>query len=149
MAITMQKPRKIFLGGTQNPVIIADVPAGGTITPGHLIERYDAGSGVVKWRVHSTQAGAAAKAVALNWSSMNKGVDDNYTASDLMEAIIAPSGVNLWMIIASGQNIAIGNFLESAGDGTLRIYNAGVRLFQALETIATVTVTTRIRVEAL
>ena len=39
------------------------------------------------------------------------------------------------MLIASGQNIAAGAKLESAGDGTLRVLAAGVALFQALEAV--------------
>jgi hypothetical protein len=52
------------------------------------------------------------------------------------------------MLIASGQNIAYGQKLESAGDGTLRALAAGTPLFVALESKPTVTVLTRIRVEA-
>lgn len=145
MSITRNNPNTIFLGGPRTQV--NDLAASEAITPGHLIERFNNG-GVIRVRKHSTAAGMAAKMVANDQPMNNKGVDDAYAANDLVEASVLGQGGVAWMLIASGQTIVAGNFLESAGDGTLRIYNAGVRLFQALEN-KTATATTRIRVEAL
>jgi hypothetical protein len=144
MSVTQNDPGTIFLGGDRTQV--GDFAAKAAITPGHLIERVNT-AGVWQWQKHATAA-AAANTVATNQSMMNLGVNDDYAAGDLVEASIVHKGSSWWMFIASGQNIAYGDGLESAGNGTLRILNAGVRLFTALETKANVTVQTRIRVEA-
>ena len=91
---------------------------------------------------------AVARTVATDQAMLNKGVDDVYATGDLVEASILQSGATAWMFIASGQTIVHGNKLESAGDGTLKIFSAGVVLFKALEN-KTATALTRLRVEAL
>jgi hypothetical protein len=147
MSITRYDPNTIFLGGDRTQ--IGDLAASESITPGHLVDRFNNG-GIIRWRKHATAGVAIAPAVATDQSMLNKGVDDVYAAGDLMEVSILHKGGTAWMFIASGQNIAAGNKLESAGDGTLKIYaTAGGALFSALENKPNVTALTRIRVEAL
>ena len=144
MSVTQNNPGTIFLGGERTQ--IGDRAAKAAITPGHLVERVNT-AGVWQWQKHSTAAGDGEAAVATDQSMLNLDVDDVYAAGDLVEVSIGHKGSAFWMFIASGQNIAYGDQLESAGDGTLRIYAAGVKLFTALETKANVTALTRIRVE--
>lgn len=144
MTITRYDPNTVWLGGPRT--VINDMAASEAVTPGHLVERVNT-AGVWRWRKHASAGGDAQRAVATEQSMMNLGVDDAYAAGDLMEVVEATHGTNLWMLIASGQNIAYGDRLESAGDGTLRKLASGVALFTALETKANVTVQTRIRVE--
>jgi hypothetical protein len=146
MAITRYNPNTVFLGGDRTQV--NDLAASAAITPGHLIERFN-NAGVIRWRKHATAGGANAAAVATDQAMMNKSVDDDYAANDLVEASILHKGATAWMFIASGQNITAGQKLESAGDGTLRALASGVALFTALENKPNVLVLTRIRVEAL
>lgn len=146
MSITRYDPNTVWLGGDRTE--INDLAASEAITPGHLVERFN-NSGVIRWRKHATAAAATAAAVATEQAMMNLGVDSAYAANDLVEVSILHKGATAWMFIASGQNIAAGNKLESAGNGTLRILAAGVALFVALENKPNVTVQTRIRVEAL
>ena len=146
MSITRNDPGTIWLGGPRT--VINDMAAKAAFTPGHLVERVNT-AGVWRWQKHSTAGGDGQRAVACEQSSQNLGVDDAYAASDLAEVAELGMGSNAWMFIASGQNIAYGDNLESAGDGTLRIYASGVKLFVALETKANVTVLTRIRVEVI
>lgn len=143
MSITRTDPNVVFLGGDREQ--INDLACSEAITPGHLVERFN-NSGVIRVRKHST-AGGASSLVATDHSMANKGVDDAYAANDLLEMSAAKSGSAWWMLIASGQNIAAGDKLESAGNGTLRILSSGVALFTALENKPTVVVQTRIRVE--
>lgn len=145
MSITRSNPNTIFLGGDRTQV--NDLAASATITPGDLIERFNNG-GVWRWRRQSTASVGVPMAVATDQSMLNKGVDDDYAANDLVEASILHKGATAWMFIASGQNIAFGNKLEASNDGTLKIFSAGVVLAIANETKATVSVKTRIRVEA-
>ena len=142
MSVTRNDPATIFLGGEHTQV--GDLAAAAVITPGHLVERDDVGS-VIRWKVATADI-AGPPAVALNQSMLNKGVDDTYAVGDLVEASIGHKDAAYWMLIASGQNIAAGDLLGSAGDGTLKA-SATVSRFTALENKASVTVLTRIRVE--
>lgn len=144
MAITRYNPNTVFLGGER--VIVNDLACSEAITPGHLIDSFNA-AGVQRYRKHNVAGGAVAKTVATEQTMLNKGVDDAYAANDLIEASILSPGATAWMFIASGQTIVHGNKLESAGDGTLRIFAAGTVLFKALENKTAVALT-RIRVEA-
>jgi hypothetical protein len=146
MAITRSAPGTIWLGGPRT--VINDMAAKAAITPGHLVERVNT-AGVWQWQKQGTADVAAVKAVACEQSMFNKGVDDDYAVGDLVEVAELAGGSNAWMFIASGQNIAYGDKLGCANDGTLKAVGAGVALFVALETKATVTALTRIRVEAL
>lgn len=146
MSITRQNPNTIFLGG--NGTKVGDLAASAAISPGHLIDRFN-NSGVIRLRKHATAGGACERLVATEQSMNNKQVTDAYAANDLVEAVALSTGATAWMHLASGQNIAAGDKLESAGDGTLRILASGVALFTALENKPTVTVDTMIRVEAL
>lgn len=146
MSIVRNNPNKIVLGGDYTQV--GDLAASETIRPGHLVDRFN-NAGVIRWRKHATAAIAVAQAVALEQGMLNKSVDDDYAAGDLMEVALLKKGSFAWMFIASGQNIVAGNKLESAGDGTLRILAAGVALFSALENKPTVTSLTRLRAEVI
>ncbi len=150
MSITKRDPNTIWLGGPRTE--IGDIAASEAITPGHLIERFDS-SGTQKFRKHATAAGAAAPIFATEQSMLNLGVDDAYAADDLVEATVGQAGTTIWALIASGQNIATGDFLESAGNGTLRVFGSGAKLAQALEnrdnSAGALGLTARIRVEVL
>jgi len=145
MAITRKDPNTIWLGGPYTPV--GDLACSEAITPGHLIEKFN-NAGVWRVRKH-TGTSLAGSMYATEQSMLNKGCADAYAANDLVEAVVGSPGTTIWAFIASGQNIVFGNDLESAGDGTLKVYNAGVKIASALETKANVTVTTRLRIEVL
>jgi hypothetical protein len=147
MPITRYDPNTIFLGGKR--VQINDLTAGVVIRPGHLVERYVPSGSINRWKPHATAGAPAAKAVATDQSMGNLGVDNDYAIGDLVEVSVLEPGGTAWMLIASGQNIAYGARLESAGDGTLRTLAAGTALFVAIEAKPTVATLTRIRVEAL
>jgi hypothetical protein len=130
MTISKYPPRTIWLGGPRTE--IGDIAASEAITPGHLVERFNA-SGVIRYRKHATAGGDTVRAVATEQSMLNLGVDNAYAAGDLMEVSELGPGGYVWMIIASGQNIAAGQKLESAGNGTLRALASGTPLFAATE----------------
>ena len=130
MAITRYLPRTVLLGGEW--VLVNDVAAGGAITPGMLIERYQVSAGVVGLRAHSTAGGNTVPLVAIQPAMLNKGVDDAYATGDLVEAAVLQPGATAWMLIGSGVNAVAGSKLESAGNGLLRLLAAGTPLFTAL-----------------
>jgi len=144
MSITRNNPNTIYLGGPRTQV--NDLAASETITPGYLVDRFNS-AGVIRWRKQATASIACAPAFATEQGMLNRGVDDNYLVGELMEVSILGRGGYVWAFIASGQNIAAGNKLEAAGDGTLKIFSAGVVLASALENKPSVTALTRIRVE--
>ncbi|HVJ72038.1 MAG TPA: hypothetical protein VM531_11135 [Sphingomicrobium sp.] len=144
MAITRLNPNTIFLGGERTQV--GDLACSEAITPGMLVEEFNNG-GIIRWR-KATADIAGPPAIATEHAMANRGVDDNYIASDLLEVSIGHKGATFWGLIASGQNIAAGALLGSAGGGTLKS-GATVARFTALENKPSVTVLTRIRVEVL
>lgn len=144
MSITRLNPNTIFLGGDRT--IINDKATAEAITPGMCVELYNNG-GIIRYRKAS--AALAGALIATEASMLNKGVDDAYAAGDLIEVSALKKGATAWALIASGQNIAAGNQLEHAGDGTLRILASGVPVFTAQENKPSVTVQTRLRVEAI
>lgn len=147
MAITRLNPNTIFLGGGDDrPIIVNDLAMKEAITPGMLVERVNT-AGVIRWQ-KATADVANPPAVALDQSELNLGVDNDYAIGDLGQVAILRKGEVAWMLIASGQNVAAGNKLGSAGGGTLKT-SATVSLFSALENKPNVIVQTRIRVEAL
>lgn len=151
MSITRQNPNTILLSNKSDSVtIVNDVPCSEAITPGMLIERHS--SSGEKWRKNANAGDPAAKAVALNASMLNKGIDDAYSSGDLIEAAILPPGATAYMLLASGENVAVGDQLESNGDGTLVKVSSGTPLFVVVYAAVNNAVgptTARVRAEAL
>lgn len=134
MAITMLQPNTIWLGGPRT--VVNDLAAGVAICPGMLVERYVPSGTQVRLRPHATADVATGRFVATEASMLNKNVNDGYAINDLVEVSEGAGGSSFWMIIASGQNIAAGQKLQSAGDGTLKAYaNLGAAVFSALESV--------------
>lgn len=147
MSITRYDPNTILLSDRGGAVRVNDIAASEAITPGHLIDRFN-NAGVIRYRKHATASIAVPMTVALEQSMLNKGVGDAYAANDLVEAAVLNPGDTAWMFIASGQTIVAGNKLESAGDGSLKVFSAGVVLASALENkTAAFTGLTRLRIE--
>lgn len=144
MSITRYDPNKIHLGGMK--VDVNDLAASESITPGHLIDRFN-NAGVIRFRKHNTASVFTAAIFAEGHFMANKGVDDPYAVGDLVEAFVCQAGTTVWAYIASGQNVVAGNKLESAGDGTLKV-GTTAPIASALEN-KTATGLTRVRVEVL
>lgn len=144
MAITRLDPNTIFLGGDRT--IVNDKACSEAITPGMCVELFN-NAGVIRFR--KATAALAGAQIATERTMLNEGVDDVVPVGDLLEVSVLHKGAAAWALIASGQNIAAGNDLEHAGDGTLRILASGVPVFTAQENKPNVTAQTRIRVEAI
>lgn len=96
--------------------------ADGTIKPGHLIVL----DGNGEWIRHNvTSAAAVAPVFALEREEMGQGIDVLYNEGDYVKAGHFANGDRVNALIASGQNIAKGGRLESAGNGTLRAATTG------------------------
>lgn len=100
--------------------VIEEYQASGTITPGMLLE-YDS-SGKVK--AHSAAGQPAVTLFALEDELQGNGVDDNYSANDQVQVWVAQRGEQVYGILANGENVSIGDYLESNGAGYLQKYAA-------------------------
>jgi len=136
-----QRVIKLLGEPTQNE----DHAASEAITPGHLIERLSTN----EVRKHATAAGNTARMFALEREEMGQGVEVDYAIGDKVKAGTFPPGTRVAAYLASGQNVNIGDKLESAGNGTLRILAAGVALATSCEDTGALTVATRVAVEIL
>jgi hypothetical protein len=127
------------------PIQNEDDKAAAAITPGHLVD-FDGSGNLVK---HATAGGFCQLAVALEREEMGNGIDVDYAIGDTVKVGVFPRGTRFLGFIASGQNITKGNMMESAGNGTFRVFGSGTRLARSLDTTGAVTALTRIRLEAL
>ena len=135
MSIQPLQPNTIWLGGTR-PIEVGDLAAGVAICPGMLIENYVPSGTIHRVRPHATASVQTAPNFAVEQSEVNKGVNDGYAIGDLVRSKIGRGGSTFWAIIASGQSIAFGQKLESAGDGTLKAYaTVGAAIASAMETV--------------
>jgi hypothetical protein len=145
MSVTRNDPGTIFLSGPRT--VDSTYAAAVAITPGMLVEKFNT-AGVWRLKPHTLTSKEGTQ-YALEQSMLNKAVSDVYAIGDLVETVIGAPGTEIWALIASGQNIVFGNALESAGDGTLKVYSSGIKIATALETKANVTVATRLRIEVI
>ena len=96
--------------------IINEYPAVAAITPGHLVELTSAD----KVQAHGTEGGNAIPQFALEDELQGKAITDAYAADDRVFVWVAGRGDEVNAILADGENVAIGDFLESKGNGTLK-----------------------------
>jgi hypothetical protein len=141
--------RVIILRG--EPLVNEDGVASAAIKPGYLVD------GVLSIAPHASAGGECPRTFALDREEMGAGIDDthritptvssDYAIGDTVKVGSFAPGMRVNALIASGQNITINDRLESAGNGTLRKFAAGVILGRALETTGAVTALTRLRTE--
>lgn len=105
--------RTIVLKGD---AIRKELKAGGAITPGHLCQRNSSGNVVV----HPTAGGNASPIFAIEDSLQGNEVGDAYALNDRVHLAYLSSGMEVVGILTTSQTVAIGDLLESVGDGTLR-----------------------------
>lgn len=144
----MALKRVITLKG--DPLINEDGVASAVIKPGYLVD------GVLSVAAHASAGAACPRTFALERSELGAGIDDtrqvlgtissDYAIGDTVKIGSFKQGERVLAFIASGQTITINARLESAGNGTLRVYASGVIIGRALESV-TATALTRIRVE--
>lgn len=88
-----------------------------TIRPGMLLERLSTD----KVQPHSVAAGKAQMMFADFEPYAGSGIDTLYALNDHVNLFHASSGTRVYALIANGVNASIGSYLESNGDGTLRV----------------------------
>lgn len=93
--------------------------AGGTITPGDLVE-FNGTTG--KLQRHSTANGNAAAMFAKEDDLQGNGIDVDYTVGKLVQYLTPVLGDQINALLTTSQTIKKGNFLSSQGDGKLKKY---------------------------
>jgi hypothetical protein len=89
------------------------------ITPGMLLE-LDSTNGYVK--AHATSGGNAMPMFALEDELQGKEITDNYAVSTLIQVWFPGRGDQVYAILADGNEVDIGSFLESNGAGFLQLH---------------------------
>jgi hypothetical protein len=101
--------------------IINEVEASGVITPGMLLETDSDG----KVKAHSSAGGNAVKQFALEDALQGNGIDDDYASGDKVQVWSCVPGEEVYALLKDGENVGIGDFLESAGAGMLQKHVTG------------------------
>lgn len=122
------KPKNILLSG--DPVVYEAVGSG-AIKPGHLLKLQSTG----KVAVHGTAAGAAAAIFAREEEYTGGGIDTAYADGDQVGYYACRPGDRVYAWLETGNNVAIGAFLESDGAGGLQLVSAGFPVAVALEAV--------------
>jgi hypothetical protein len=131
MAIPKTAPRTIMLVGKEVSVM-KELVAGGTITPGMLLAINSSG----QYIAHAVAAADVPPIFAQENDFNGKGIDDNYVANDWVQAWVCGRGAEVNALVAAAATaIPLGSYVESAGNGTVRVYAAGKRIGQALEAV--------------
>lgn len=107
-------PETIILKGTP---IMKEAEAGGAITPGQLLIR--SGAGTVA--VHNSAGGHAAPLFARENDIAGDDIDHAYATGENVLMFVARPGDEVFAFLADGENASVGSFLESNGDGDLRV----------------------------
>jgi len=97
------------------PIVDEQLNAGEAVTPGHLI---DISSGA--WIKHAGAGLNASPTFALERDEQGSEITVAYASGDRLKAGFFRPGDVVNALVASGQTLAVGAWLESAGDGTLR-----------------------------
>jgi hypothetical protein len=105
--------------------------AGGTITPGQLIELNSSGNYVV----HSSSGGYAEKAFAIEDALQARTLDDDYAADERVSFVLAQPSDVVYAWLADGETVDSGTFLESNGNGDLKEHSSGAVVAVALEAV--------------
>ena len=97
-----------------------EAAASGAIFPGSLVMK----SSATQFTVHATAGGSAQTMFAVEDDLQGKNIDTVYATTNRMLACIFRPGDEVLALLAEGETIAIGDFLESSGDGYLRKHDA-------------------------
>lgn len=107
-------PNTIVLKGRG---IQKEAPAGAAVTPGEMIEIGTNGKAVV----HSTAKGVTSPSFAKEYELIGREITVAYALDENLIYETLPPGAEVYALVAAAAvAIVIGDYLESAGDGTLR-----------------------------
>lgn len=96
--------------------VIEEMKAAAAITPGFLVE--ESATGVC--RAHSTASGNAIPMFALEDELQGKTIADAFAQNDMVQVWVPGRGDMVYAHLAVGQNVTVGTFLVSNGNGYLK-----------------------------
>ncbi len=115
--------------------IINEYPAEAAILPGELIQLNSSGN----VEVHDVAGGNLLHMFALEDELQGNGIDDAYAAGDKVQCWVAVRGEEVYAILADGEDIAIGDFLESNGAGELQKHTPDSFTFESADSDDSIT----------
>ena len=95
---------------------IHELQVGEAVTPGHLVEVI-AGPKIQK---HSTAGGKCTKSFAIEQTGIGNTIATASGATDFIPFVVARPGDIIIGRLKASENVSVGDWVESAGDGTLR-----------------------------
>jgi len=98
-----------------NPNLSESYQANAGITPGHFVELLSTG----KVRKHATAGGAITPLIAKE-NIGGGAITLDYSTDDLVQVAWLREGDEVYALLLDGENVAIGDKLESGAGGTLR-----------------------------
>lgn len=124
--------------------------AAGTITPGDLLD-INSSSRMLR---HATAGLAHSRMVAVENDIGGDEITDDYLVNEIVQFNACRPGDLVFMRLDTGQTIAVGDFLESSGDGSLRLFVVDSEAItpeehivgQAFQAVTTTSVQSRIKV---
>ncbi len=102
--------------------VIEEYVANAAITPGNLVELRSDG----KVQNHAQEDKNVLPMFALEDELQGKTIADNYAQHDPVQVWIPYRGDQVYARLKANENVVIGDQLVSAGDGTLKKYDAAV-----------------------
>lgn len=118
--------------------IFEEYDAAAAITPGMLVQPTP---GAATIRKHATAGGNAITMFAYEDSLQGKGIDDDYATGDKVQVWVAQRGDQVNALLRDEQSVAIGDFLESDGEGRLQKHTADYKSFGSADNAADWTLT--------
>ncbi|MBW1723512.1 MAG: hypothetical protein JRJ78_15830 [Deltaproteobacteria bacterium] len=97
-----------------------EAKAGGTITPGHLL--YYSAADTVK--VHASSGQPTGAMFAIENSLEGGEIGDDYSTGDRVQYVHARPGDEIYAWLKDGENVSVGDYLQSGGNGDLIKYVA-------------------------
>lgn len=94
--------------------------ANAAITPGQLIEWISSGN----LQRHSVAGSNAQRMFALEDELQGNELTVDYATNSIVQYGVFHPGAEVWSLLSDGEAAVIGSFLESNGDGDLRVYLA-------------------------
>ncbi len=110
--------------------IIEEIDAGGTVTPGMLLLLNSSDNVVAH---NAAGQNASPRMFALEDELQGNDIDDNYSTDDKVQVWFPQPGDMVYAILADGENVSIGDELESNGAGYLQAHTADVESFESAE----------------
>ena len=98
--------------------IFIEKAAAEILKPGHLLMLTSAD----KVQKHNVASGNVLLLVGIEDALQGKGIEDAFAAGDVVRVWIPQRGDVVRLRLKDGQNVVIGDWVESAGDGTVQKY---------------------------